>query len=715
MPDTEYDQLFRRLQELEAQWPALIDPTSVTQRVGAKPAKSFASVAHQQPMLSLNNAFTDEDVLSFDRRIREMLEPALVSQNQSALQVEYCAELKFDGLAVNLRYENGEFVQAATRGDGAQGEDVSINIRTVKAIPLRLLNRSSESGDTTADAAVHWPESVEIRGEVLMYKKDFQALNERQRAANEKEFVNPRNAAAGSLRQLDPAVTVSRPLRFFAYGIGRWSSTQIEEPTQHAALLDWLARSGFPVSPLRRTLLGAQQLLDFYREANQQRAQLPFDIDGVVYKVNQRSWHDLLGYVARAPRFAVAHKFPPEEALTELLAIDIQVGRTGALTPVARLKPVFVGGTTVSNATLHNEDEIRSKDIRVGDTVIVRRAGDVIPEVVQAILERRPEGAAVFELPRRCPVCGSSVLRQADEAISRCMGGLFCKAQRKQALVHFASRRAMDIEGMGEKLVDRLVELEWLKTPADLYRLDEARLADLDRFGEKSAKNLLAAIELSKSRSLARLIFGLGIRHVGEEVARQLAREYGSMANLIAEDWAERQRLKQVIVKDNLRRRKESNVALPEVPLPDSALFAVPLLGIGPEITESLAHFFAEPSNQAVLEDLEALGVNLPSQQVAASIHPANPSSAQSTVQTTSLHGLAGKTFVLTGTLPTLGRDEAADRLRRVGANVTGSVSRKTDYVVAGEAAGSKLERAQALGIQIIDEDTLLRLLGEVT
>ena len=550
-----------------------------------------------------------------------------------------------------------------------------------------------------ADAATDpWPEILEVRGEVLMYKKDFLALNERQRAAGEKEFVNPRNAAAGSLRQLDPAITVSRPLRFFAYGVGHWqSSGSTTEPATHAGLLEWLAQRGFPVSPLRRTVTTPQGLLEFYRQVGGQRTSLPFDIDGVVYKVNRRAWHDLLGFVARAPRFAVAHKFPPEEALTEVLAIDIQVGRTGALTPVARLKPVFVGGTTISNATLHNEEEIRRKDVRVGDTVVVRRAGDVIPEVVQVLVERRPEQTVEFVMPAQCPVCASTVLKEQDEAVSRCMGGLFCKAQRKQALVHFASRRAMDIEGMGDKLVDRLVELDWLKTPADLYRLDAARLASLERFGEKSATNLIQAIEASKSRALARFLFGLGIRHVGEEVARQLATEYGSVASLIDENWSERQLHKLAVVKENARRRKSGE-----------SLEWVPLEGIGPEITDSLSHFFAEPSNRAVLAELQSLGVSPPVQARA----PQGDQITDGAGPARSAHPLSGKTFVLTGTLPTLSRDAAAERLRSVGATVSSSVSKKTDYVVAGEAAGSKLERAQALGVQVIDEAALLTLLA---
>ncbi len=688
IPDAEYDRLFKRLQELEAQSPELIDSSSPTQRVGAKPSQGFSSIAHEQPMLSLNNAFVDDDVLNFDRRVREALANELPDQQA----VEYCAELKFDGLAVNLRYQHGQLIQAATRGDGVSGEDVSANIRTIKAIPMRLFGQSA----TVGSAGNRRPEILEVRGEVLMYKRDFQALNDRQRAAGEKEFVNPRNAAAGSLRQLDPGVTNSRPLRFFAYGIGLWQSSGLAEPQSHADLLSWLAQCGFPVSPMRRTVLGPKPLLNFYHEVGRQRTSLPFDIDGVVYKVNQRRLHDILGFIARAPRFAVAHKFPPEEALTEILAIDIQVGRTGALTPVARLKPVFVGGTTVSNATLHNEEEIRRKDVRIGDTVIVRRAGDVIPEVVQVLLDRRPEQSIEFVLPTQCPVCGSTVWREQDEAVSRCMGGLFCKAQRKQALVHFASRRAMDVEGMGEKLVDRLVELDWLTTPADLYRLDMARLVELDRYGEKSAANLMNAIKVSKGRSLARFLFGLGIRHVGEEVARQLASEYRSISSLMAENWAERQVQKLAILKENIRRRKIS-----------APLQRVPLEGIGPEITDSLTHFFSEESNRQVLVELMALGLD-PRMELRIESNEATTNDSGPSAQS---HQLDGKTFVLTGTLPTLSRDDAADRLRRVGANVSSSVSKKTDYVVAGEAAGSKLERAQALGVTVIDEQSLLDLL----
>ena len=668
VPDAEYDRLFRELVALEAQHPELVRPDSPTQRVGGAPAAGFATVRHSVPMLSLANAFDDDDVIAFDRRVREAL------GDRAPGEIEYCAELKYDGVAVSLRYEGGALALAATRGDGVTGEDVTANVRTIGAVPLRLRHPDD----------VPAPAVLEVRGEVLMYRRDFERMNQRQRDSGEREFVNPRNAAAGALRQLDPRLTASRPLRFFAYGIGAIDG--VEPPATHAALLDGLAAYGLPVGPMRRTRRGAGELLAFYREVEAARGELPYDIDGVVYKVNRRDWHERIGYVARAPRFAIAHKFAAEEALTELLDIEVQVGRTGTLTPVARLKPVFVGGTTVSNATLHNEDEIRRKDLRIGDTVVVRRAGDVIPEVVRALAERRPADASGrhrrFEMPARCPVCASAVAREPGESAWRCVGGLYCSAQRKQALLHFAQRRAMDIEGLGERLVDQLVDTGLVKTPADLFRLDAGALASLERMGERSAANLVAAIDRARGTSLARFLFALGIRHVGEEVARQLADAYrGELDPLMAEDWPAWQERKAQAQKENARRRARGEPLEP-----------VELEGIGPEITDSLQRFFAESHNREVIDALLAAGVNWERAPEA---------------RGGALEGLA---FVLTGTLATMSREQASQLIRDHGGNVLGSVSGKTDYVVAGESAGSKLERARALGIEVIDEQRLIEL-----
>ena len=554
--------------------------------------------------------------------------------------VEYLAEPKFDGLAISLTYARGKFVQGATRGDGYTGEDVTPNLRTVKSIPLRLQGK-------------HPPALLEVRGEVLMYRRDFDSLNERQRANEEKEFANPRNAAAGSLRQLDSRISAARPLRFFAYGVGVIEGAAA--PLTHSAVEDWLQQLGLPVCPERRVVHAVQGLMHFYRRMGERRAGLPYEIDGVVYKVNSLAAQQQLGFVSRAPRFAIAHKFPAEEANTEVLAIEVQVGRTGALTPVARLAPVFVGGVTVTNATLHNEDELQRKDVRVGDTVIVRRAGDVIPEVVAVVREKRPKGAAEFMMPRTCPVCGSAVVRLPDEAVARCSGGLICAAQRKQALLHFASRRAMDIEGLGEKLVDQLVDRDVVRTAADLYRLGLAALAELERMAEKSAQNVLQAIERSKNTTLARFVFALGIRNVGEATAKELARHFGSLDRLMQAD--------------------------------EQALMQVP--EIGPVVTLSIAQFFAEAHNREVIEQMRACGVHW---------EEGEPRAAAP------LGGLAGKSFVLTGTLPKLSREEAKELIEAQGGKVTGSVSRKTDYVVAGTEAGAKLAKAEAIGITVLDE-----------
>jgi DNA ligase (NAD+) len=675
VPDAEYDRLFARLQELEAENPSLVTPDSPTQRVGGAPAEGFSEVRHARPMLSLSNAFEDEDVLAFDRRIRDSL-AGLVGQ---AEPIEYSTELKYDGLAISLRYERGLLIQAATRGDGSTGEDVTANVRTIRAIPLRLREAGGQSP----------PELLEVRGEVLMFREDFARMNERQRAAGEREFVNPRNAAAGALRQLDPMITATRPLRFFAYGLGQIDGAL--EPARHSELLNWLMQLGLPVGQ-HAVVKGPQGLLDFYRRTGQMRPSLAFEIDGVVYKVDRRDWHERIGYVARAPRFSLAHKFPAEEALTELLDIEVQVGRTGALTPVARLRPVFVGGTTVSNASLHNEDEIERKGLLIGDTVVVRRAGDVIPEVLRPIPERRPPEDSEefrnryrrFEMPSHCPVCGSAAVREQGESVWRCAAGLYCSAQRKQALLHFAQRRAMDIEGLGEKLVDQLVDADLVRTPADLYRLELSTVAGLDRMGEKSALNLLAAIDASRNTTFARFLYALGIRHVGEEVARQLAQAYPELESLISEDWSGVLERKAVVQKENARRRARND-----------ALEAVPLEGIGPEIVDSLRSFFAESHNLEVIRALRDAGVSWEAAVVATG------------------KALAGSSFVLTGTLEMMTREQAAELIRSHGGTVVGSVSKKTSYVVAGEAAGSKLDKARDLGIPVVDERGLLELIGE--
>ena len=665
VPDAEYDRLFRELQALERAEPGLEVADSPTQRVGGAVAGAFAAVRHALPMLSLNNAFDDDEVLAFDRRVRERL----TEEGLPCAQLRYSAELKYDGVAVSLRYEHGLLVQGATRGDGASGEDVTANLRTVRAIPLRLIGIA--------------PRVLEVRGEVLMYRRDFDRLNLRQRDAGEREFVNPRNAAAGSLRQLDPSITASRPLRFFAYGVGE--ADGVELPGTHSVLLEWLAQAGLPVGAERTVADDPQGLLAFHRRMQALRPKLAYDIDGVVYKVERRDWHDAIGFVARAPRFAIAHKFPAEEALTELLDIEVQVGRTGKLTPVARLRPVFVGGVTVTNATLHNEDEIARKDLLIGDTVVVRRAGDVIPEVVRALPDRRGGGAPrrAFAMPRACPVCGSAVAREEGEADWRCVGGLYCPAQRKQALLHFAQRRAMDVEGLGEKLVDQLVDAGLVRTPADLYRLDVPTLAALERMGEKSAANLVAAIERSRRTGFARFLFALGIRHVGEEVARLLAQRYQDPDALMREDWSALAEAKVAVQKDNARRRARGEPLEP-----------VPLEGVGPEIVASLQRFFAEPHNREVIAALRAAGIEW--------LHAAAPVG----------NALAGRTLVVTGALPTLSREQAHALIRQHGGTVASSVSRNTDFVVAGEAPGSKLERARELGIAVIDESTLLAMTG---
>ncbi|MDB5750120.1 MAG: ligC [Ramlibacter sp.] len=654
VPDAEYDKLLRELQELESQHPELATPDSPTRRVGGATLEGFAKVRHAVPMLSIR---TETDIeptgaRNFDARVRREL-----GLKDDDPPVAYIAELKFDGLALNLRYEGGKLVQAATRGDGAVGEDVTQNIRTIGQIPLRLKG----SG---------WPAVLEVRGEVFMSRADFERLNELQRAKiaqgakNEKTFVNPRNAAAGAVRQLDPAIARQRPLSFFAYGWGEITAPEQGGPAfeRHHEVLRAMKAWGLPVSDRITVAHGADDLIAYHQGVGRERDSLPFDIDGVVYKVDSLALQRKLGFVTREPRWAVAHKFPAQEQVTTVESIDIYVGRTGKLTPVARLAPVFVGGVTVTNATLHNEDEARRKDVRVGDSVIVRRAGDVIPEVVAVVPDRRLPGALQFTMPRSCPVCGSEALRGEGEADYRCTGGLFCGAQRKQAILHFAQRRAMDIEGLGEKLVDQMVEAGVIRTLPDLYKLGLGNLVDLERMGEKSAQNLLAGLEQSKTASLPRFLFGLGIRHVGESTARELARHFGKLDGIM-----------------------EASV---------EQLLAVP--DIGPIVAESVHAFFQQPHNREVIEQLRACGVHWPEGEPA--------------VQTPK--PLAGKTVVLTGTLTTLSRDEAKDMLEAAGAKVAGSVSKKTDYVVAGAEAGSKLDKALALGLTVLDEEGLRALLA---
>ena len=656
IPDAEYDRLFTELDALEAAYPTLRTSDSPTQRVLGRVLDGFTPVRHAVPMLSIRTEtdYASTGASAFDARVRkELALPA------DAPPVEYSAELKFDGLAVNLRYVNGQLLQAATRGDGETGEDVTQNIRTIGQVPLRLHSATP-------------PAVLEVRGEVYMRRDDFEALNERQREKiaqgqkNEKTFVNPRNAAAGALRQLDPAIAAQRPLSFFAYGLGEvqdWA----DMPTTHSATMDTLAALGLPVCSHRTTAQGADELVAFHQHIGALRDKLPFDIDGVVYKVNSLALQQQLGFVSREPKWAVAHKYPAQEQTTTVQAIDVQVGRTGKLTPVAKLAPVFVGGVTVTNATLHNEEEARRKDVRVGDTVIVRRAGDVIPEVVSVVLEHRPPNTQPYTAPQACPVCGSAVEREEGEVDTRCTAGLFCSAQRKQAILHFAQRRALDIENLGEKLVDQLVDGQLIRTLPDLYQLDINTLAGLERMAEKSAQNLLQGLEKSKSTTLARFVYGLGIRHVGEATAKDLARYFGNLDAIMAAD--------------------------------EASLLQVP--DVGPVVAHSIQHFFAEPHNREVVAQLRAVG-----------LHWEESSQAHNSTNAAALP-LAGKTVVLTGTLPTLSREHAKAMLEAAGAKVAGSVSKKTHYVVAGSEAGSKLDKAQELGVAVLDEAGMLALLAD--
>ena len=636
IPDAEYDQLLRELQSLETQYPELITPDSPTQRVGAAPLQVFGEVRHEVRMLSLDNAFSDEELHDFDRRVCERLETD---------QVEYAAEPKLDGLAISLLYQDGKLVRAATRGDGVTGEDVTQNVRTIASVPLKLSGCSI-------------PEVLEVRGEVFISHAGFKALNQQASAAGQKLFVNPRNAAAGSLRQLDPAITARRPLEMFCYGVGKVAGGTLA--TTHTDILSQLQGWHLRVYEDVQRVSGVSGCIAYYQHYEQLRNTLPFDIDGVVFKVNRLYQQDSLGFVSRAPRWAVARKFPAQERETRVLGIDIQVGRTGALTPVARLEPVFVGGVTVTNATLHNEEEVQRKDVRKGDTVIVRRAGDVIPEVVRVIREKRRKGARKFHLPTTCPVCQSHVVRVAGEAVARCSGGLFCPAQRKEAIKHYASRRAMDIEGLGDKLVEQLVKKGLISNISDLYRLTADDLAGLERMAEKSATNLIKALDKSKSTSLERFIYALGIREVGETTAQTLARACGDLESLMAADI-------------------ETLEAVHD---------------IGPVVAKRILEFFSEQHNRDVISKLRAAGVHW------------------SAVDKPQVQLLAGKTFVLTGTL-SMPRAELKEKLQSLGARVTGSVSKNTDYVIVGEDPGSKYDKAMKLGIAVLDEAACMAMVSK--
>lgn len=633
--DAEYDRLLRELEALEQQFPTLVSPESPTQRVGAQPADGFESVTHSAPMLSLANAFSDEEVGEFDRRIRERLDVE---------EICYAVEPKLDGLAIALRYDDGRLTLAATRGDGRSGENVTANVRTIRSVPLRLRG---------ADV----PAVLEVRGEVFMRRSGFEQLNRRLADGGQKTFVNPRNAAAGSLRQLDPSVTATRPLVFCCYGAAGGAGL----PETHSEILEQLERWGLPISAERAVVMGLNGLLERYQTLGQMRSSLDYDIDGVVYKVDAVDQQRELGTVSRAPRWALAHKFPAQEETTRLLAIEVQVGRTGALTPVARLEPVFVGGVTVTNATLHNADEVRRKDLRPGDVVVVRRAGDVIPEVVGPILEKRPADARPWQMPEHCPACGSAAEKLESEAVARCTGGLVCPAQRRRALEHFAGRAAMDIEGLGSKLIEQLVDQDLVRSPADLYRLDVATLSGLERMAEKSARKLVDALDTSRQTSLPRLLFALGIREVGEVTAAQLARHFGTLEAVAGAD-------------------AEQLASVPDV---------------GPVVAAHIEAFFHEPHNREVIEQLLSLGIEYPEEA---------PLSADDLP-------LSGETYVLTGTLEAMPRAAAREALEALGAKVSSSVSKNTSAVIAGSDPGSKLAKAEALGIPILDEAGLADLL----
>jgi len=641
IPDAEYDRLMQELTALENEFPELITDSSPTQRVGAVPLDSFPEIKHEVPMLSLGNAFDEDEMTAFDRRIREKLEED---------SVEYVAETKLDGLAISILYEDGQFIRAATRGDGTTGEDVTLNVKTIKSIPLSLIDVGSLDKQ--------YPKRVEIRGEVFMTHDGFNKLNDKQKEKDEKLFVNPRNAAAGSLRQLDSRITSERHLSFFAYGTGVVDGGMM--PETHADLLLRLKTWGVPVSPETKVMRKLAACFEFYNDIASRRASLGYDIDGVVFKVNHLDQQDVMGSVSRAPRWAIAYKFPPEEELTEILDIEVQVGRTGALTPVARLKPVFVGGVTVTNATLHNEDELKRKDVRIGDTVIVRRAGDVIPEVLKVVMERRSANARVFKMPSSCPICGSDVEREEGEAVIRCSGGLYCSAQQIQAIIHFASRRAMNIDGLGDKLIEQLVEKGLINHVADLYKLTEEQLAELERMAEKSATNIILALNDSKETSLDRFLYALGIREVGDATARSLANHFGNLAVI----------------------QSATQESLEEV------------ADVGPIVAKHIVTFFLQNHNQEVINDLITAGVHWPDVEIKTD------------------QPLKGKIFVITGTLDSMKREEAKQRLLELGAKVSGSVSKKTDYVIAGSDPGSKAEKARKLEVEILDEAGFLSLIG---
>ena len=643
VPDAEYDRLVRELQDLENKHPELVTADSPTQRVGAEPIKAFGTVQHILPMLSLDNAFSEDELNDFHRRVTERLELEIDAN------LNYAAEPKLDGAAVSLLYEKGQLMRGATRGDGTTGEDITHNVRTIDAVPLKLLNKG-------------FPTTLEVRGEVFMPRDGFRAYNEQALKKGEKTFVNPRNAAAGSLRQLDPRLTAERPLDIYIYSVGVTEGGAL--PGCHSEILDRLQEWGFKVCPERKLVSGIRGCLEYYADIGRRRDALSYDIDGVVYKVDRLDYQQQLGFVSRAPRWAIAHKFPAEEELTIVRAIEFQVGRTGAITPVARLEPVFVGGVTVSNATLHNMDELHRKDVRVGDTVIIRRAGDVIPEVVRTVPDRRPKRTRIVRAPAKCPVCRSAVVREEGEAVARCTGGFICAAQRAEALKHFVSRRALDVDGLGSKLIEQLVAIDRIQTAADLYHLERDELAGMDRMGEKSAENLLAAIERSKDTTLARFLYGLGIREVGEATARSLAAHYGKLTSIMKAD-------------------EESLQTVQDV---------------GPIVASRIHSFFAEKHNQKVVKGLIDSGLTWKETK-------ASPKAADGP--------LAGKIFVLTGTMSNMTRDEAKDKIQAAGGKVTGSVSKKTNFVVYGDNAGSKLTKAQKLGIETIDEDALQKILPD--
>lgn len=649
LPDSEYDRMFIRLRELEAQFPDLVTEDSPTRRVGGEAVSAFSTVQHEVPMLSLDNVFSADEFADFDRRARDRL-GGLLGQGVDLLAspaIPYCCEPKLDGLAISLVYENGVLVRGATRGDGVTGEDITHNVRTIKTIPLRL------------EGAVI-PRLLEVRGEVVMPKAGFLRLNEQNASRGEKTFANPRNAAAGSLRQLDPRVAALRPLEFYAYSLVR-SEGLTPEPTQYR-MLQQVKALGFRISKEIRQGEGVAFVQAFYDDVQRRRDSLPYEIDGVVIKVDPVRWQQELGFVSRAPRWATAYKFPAQEAVTVIRAVEFQVGRTGALTPVARLEPVAVGGVTVSNATLHNFDEIERMDVRVGDSVVIYRAGDVIPKIVRVLPERRPAGTVVLPLPTHCPVCGSDIERPEDEAIARCSGGLYCPAQQKESLKHFVSRRAMDVEGLGDKWIEQLVDLGLIRSSADLYALKKADLLPLDRMGDKLADNLLGAIDRSRSTTLPRFLYALGIREVGEATALNLARHFGNLDALVAAD--------------------------------EAALMAV--VDVGPVVAESIATFFRQPHNREVIAHLRERGVHWPDMEgIGEREQP-----------------LAGQTWVLTGSLQSMSRDQAKDKLQQLGAKVSGSVSKKTHCVVAGEAAGSKLAEAEKLAVPVIDEAAFLAFLS---